>query len=506
MERYNYQKWCYTADSFLQVPDVRVATVANPMFHILSDHPINTSLQRSLIENGRKYGEYDSKGGEHPNGYIRLITNLANRAFCTIRRASKFNIPRGDAIIISVLTSVDHLKVVDDFYFGQMQQLLRDRGAQAVVILINLTGTHYHQLPLDEAYRINPYRFVLPDFGDMVFESLNVVALMAESLRMLMEARRSKDQLKSAMLRNSSKPAAIPVILKNLRLFRQILELCNKIKPRFLITLFEGHAWERLAYKAAKMSSQKVLCVGYQHSVIRKGSHAIKRLFRSNSDFDPDMILTLGDITNRIMQKAFKDTHIPSLIYGTHRNIEDPTSKPIPLKNRDVLVLPEGLPEESVILIRFTLQCAATMPGTNFLLRCHPVFPIDRLNRELQQSLIHQKNISISDNADIMEDYNKCGYLLYRGSSTAIYAVLHGLRPLYVDNGDGVDIDPLYTIPKWRKQVTSVKDVRAVMEAENDQSSAQILEEWYAAANYCRLYVKPVQTAALDAMLKVAYT
>ena len=35
-------------------------------------------------------------------------------------------------------------------------------------------------------------------------------------------------------------------------------------------------------------------------------------------------------------------------------------------------------------------------------------------------------------------------YVLYRGSTVAISAISEGLIPIYVDNGDEQDLDPLY--------------------------------------------------------------
>ena len=491
------------ADSVLQSPHLRIATAANPIFHILSEHPVHTALQRSLFEDTQLYGQRVTAGDKRAEKRIGSWIDLAVRALRSIRRAKGQNIPAGEAVIVSVLTNTAHLKQAEDFYFGSLQRYLEDRGIQPILLLVNLSGTPYHLLPLDTAAKVNPFRVVLPDAASFLGECASLITILMESLRMLVAAARLPASLKRSMLQAASKPATMRRALKNIRLFRQIHALCKIVQPRLVMTLYEGHAWERLAWKAARLSSRKVYCVGYQHTVLRKGSHAVRRLLSPNGDFDPNMVLSLGDITNSEIKKALAASGVRSVVYGTHRRLEDNMEGRYSVNNRDVLVLPEGLSEESDILIGFALQCAVRMPHIRFIIRCHPVFPVERLNRSLRDKIARYQNVLISSRKNIDDDYRRCGILLYRGSSTVIYAILNGLRPIYIDVGDGIDIDPMYAMTVWRKRVSSVTgaiEVIATEQSTNDSTH----NEWREAVKYCNAYVKPLKTSAIDVMLQAA--
>ena len=67
--------------------------------------------------------------------------------------------------------------------------------------------------------------------------------------------------------------------------------------------------------------------------------------------------------------------------------------------------------------------------------------------------------ILVSQSHDIEDDFKRSGYLLYRGSSTVIYAILAGLKPFYVHVHGEVEIDPIYTLEAWKEKVECVEDL-----------------------------------------------
>ncbi len=68
-----------------------------------------------------------------------------------------------------------------------------------------------------------------------------------------------------------------------------------------MITTYEGHAWEKVAFGAAKQSVQSIRCFGYQHSAVFEHQHAIKRPL--NEKYNPDVVLTSGTISKDILKK-----------------------------------------------------------------------------------------------------------------------------------------------------------------------------------------------------------
>jgi hypothetical protein len=122
------------------------------------------------------------------------------------------------------------------------------------------------------------------------------------------------------------------------------------------------------------------------------------------------------------------------------------------------LVLPEGIGSECIYLFEFALECARRLPEARFIFRTHPVLPFERLEPNIRGYYPVPDNVEVSRGRPIEDDFARATYLLYRGSSTVIYAVLAGLKPFYIVRPDEIDLDPLYELAEWREHVHSVDD------------------------------------------------
>ena len=61
--------------------------------------------------------------------------------------------------------------------------------------------------------------------------------------------------------------------------------------PDYIITTFEGHAWERLVFRSAREVCPQVKCLAYQHAPIFKNQHSIRRFI--GNTYEPDYTLQL---------------------------------------------------------------------------------------------------------------------------------------------------------------------------------------------------------------------
>ena len=68
--------------------------------------------------------------------------------------------------------------------------------------------------------------------------------------------------------------------------------MSNKILKR-IFTTYEGHPWERLIFAMAREIDPTIVCVGYQHAIVFRKQHAIRRKLTSN--FEPNYILCSGE-------------------------------------------------------------------------------------------------------------------------------------------------------------------------------------------------------------------
>ena len=142
---------------------------------------------------------------------------------------------------------------------------------------------------------------LLPDITTLT-EELGFIRRCLKARRQLRQAEgEASSFIDRQVARNARKLVVSNGVVANLKLHAQITDLCRQARPSVVITLYEGHAWERCVWHGARIGVFPVLCVGYQHTILRKHSHAVKRSLASDKRYDPDLILTVGDVTRRII-------------------------------------------------------------------------------------------------------------------------------------------------------------------------------------------------------------
>ncbi len=126
------------------------------------------------------------------------------------------------------------------------------------------------------------------------FRSMSVVAR-----EMRAHAGTILDPYEAAVLVEAAHRATDPLTLAHVRIQHQVGALCRWFRPRALLVTYEGHAWERQAFAAARGVDPDIRCVGYQHTILFPRQHAIRRSL--GWPFDPDVILTAGDVTHELL-------------------------------------------------------------------------------------------------------------------------------------------------------------------------------------------------------------
>jgi hypothetical protein len=91
--------------------------------------------------------------------------------------------------------------------------------------------------------------------------------------------------------------------------------------------------------------------------------------------------------------------------------------------------------------------------------------------------------------------------MLYRGSSTAIYGILAGLKPFYVVQPDEMSIDPLGGLVHWREHVVSVDDLMERFAAHQEADGEQDVQDWKKACDFCNKYTQPITPAGIDTLV-----
>ena len=356
---------------------------------------------------------------------------------------------RVDFLFISHYTSHKNTEKFEDSYFGEIIMALNLEKYKVAVAYINHSDNKSIKIYSDK--KISTY---------ILSDSINLLSLFKiykESFLTIFKFRGLGSNFLSRRLSTKVKFELLsPSTIQTQIIANHIKYLAQLLSPKFIITTYEGHAWERLSFSYAKEVIPHIKCVSYQHAPIFKYQHASKRGIGRN--FDPDIILASGIISKKqfLSYEGIKKSRI--LLLGSGRRLSTlakvNVKKPL---NPTCLVVPEGTISECLILFGFALQCAKKMRNVNFLLRLPPQIGIGALVKKNPNFKELDNNIFISKSS-LEEDIGKSEFVLYRGSSVVIQAVFHGLNPFYFMRKTELSMDPLFLWGANERIVRNVDD------------------------------------------------
>lgn len=472
--------------------------MAVPWLHVLSEHPNNLPQYSWIFEQPGPLAVAGRK--------LRRYAGIARTLACSLiepRSDAVFESPkfpaRVDALFISHLVSDQVNAESADFYYGSLPEELASRGLKSLVALINHVPGKGSILRERLTRRGMASRVVLPDW--LTFkEEIRIVRRARNVASMLHEkAAYAETRFSRMVISEAMHHAVTGRTMDAMRLHDSVRRLCSRFRPRAVIVTWEGHAWERLAFCAAREIDPAVRCIGYQHTILFPRAHALKRSL--GKEYDPDVILTVGDVNRNVLRKADALSGVIIMTYGSHRRLAPPERR-APDSATRCLVIPEGLESECLILFDFALAAAAHAPDIQFVLRTHPVLSFDWLVRHHPRLRDLPANVRVSDQAAITADFARCDWALYRGSSAAVHAVLAGVRPVYVERPGELPIDPLFAMKGWRHHVATVEAFGAVIAADRAAAPEDRHREWEPARAFCDRYAVPPDPDIVRGILK----
>ncbi len=481
-----YKKLCILCDEILLSKQSTINTKSIPWLHVLNEHP--TTL--------KKYSNIKNTTSFFDCFFIKYIFLFFRNLFIESKSVSTGFLNQSpkkyDVLIISHLVSEDHLNLKDDFYFGNLPIEIHKRDKKCLVLQINHTKLSYKEFS---------NRKVNKEFQRIIFPSkislLKELKMFFETLKVSFYLRRGTSKAKSLFEKKFFQQAARAALsfesLSAIRFVNQLSMLLEHTQPKVIITTMEGHSWERLAYYYAKQILPNIKCVGYQHAILFPRQHSIKRQLKNN--LDPDIIFTTGLHTKKILEESYKNHHKVKIeCIGTHRRIiknseDDFTSKK---NNPACLVLPDGNPLETMRICEFILDLSKKLPDINFIIRLHPLISIDYIQSRNSRFKKLSSNIKFSIKSNIHLDFALSIWALYRGSGSAIHAVLSGLRPIYLSLHDEMPIDPLFQIDNGKKIISNHNQASDVFNKDLLKSRNEFEEELRQIREYSEQYYKPL--------------
>lgn len=494
-----YRSLCEACDRVLLAPDSTIERVAIPWLHVIREHPVFLVNYVDLFEpvNGVK---------AIARQWWRFLRNRAvwlrqlGRDLCADGQSwfGPENLPQKvDVLFVSHLLNASHAGQAEDFYFGGLPNELVVQGHSVVIALINYSDQPAAILA-DKWKESTVPRVILSGSLGISEEATLHRHLKKESFRLRKLAKKETAQLFRKVLLRASHEALSGGSRRTLRMAKQISILAAKLKPKAIVVTHEGHAWERVAFAAARSSVPEVRCIGYQHAALFRLQHAIRRSLAS--EYNPDHILTAGAVSKEQLEHTSGLSGISISILGSNRSYKYATinngcasdqKQAGHSDNIACLVLPEGIASECHLLFEFSLACAQAYPNTQFIWRLHPLVNYDLLAAQNSKLRNLPRNIVVSQ-ATLEEDFVRSHWTLYRGTTAVVQAVVAGLRPIYLMLPDELTIDPLYELDRWRVRVASTLDFQHAITRGHSISNSSSIAEMQFAKKYCENFFLPL--------------
>lgn len=505
-----YRSLCEACDRVLLAPDASIERVAIQWLHIIREHPALLEGYAELFApiNGKPEirGQWRRRLRRVLGGAHCFWKAINSRRQCWVAKGRQpGNI---DVLLVSHFVDANHVGLDADFYYGKLPDELSVRGYSVVVALINHSSMPAATICNTWRASVVP-RVVLGNTLALTDELKLYGRLRRESSRLSSLADREQEGLFRRVLVRASEEVLSGGAEGALRIAIQIGELAAKVKPGAVVVTHEGHAWERVVFAAARRAHPSVKCIGYQHAALFRLQHAVRR--RLHGEYNPDHILAAGSVPQESLRRSSELAGVPISVLGSNRSFRRANNtNPLAVGNNMVrsraapacLVLPEGIKSECHLLFEFSLACARARPDIVFIWRVHPIVNINSLVKENPKLGNLPGNIVLSK-ASIDVDISKSCWVLYRGTTAVIQAVMAGLRPIYLQQAGEMTVDPLYALGEWRKQVISVSDFEGIIHADASGLDLKNESALADAQKYCESLFSPIDIDSLIAVLPV---
>lgn len=451
-----YDQLCDACDALLQNNAYSFESNANAFLHVIREHPIFLNAYSAVFnKNTISFCFHLLK---------LLLWNIIIGSYKLLHSIYRYYL-LGDKLIkdkrvfkdvfISHFLNDSFINHEKDFYFFDLPQKIAITNKSSLQLYINFTGQSSSKIKVKWEDR-DTVSMLLPRYLPLIQEIKIRGLMLFEAIKLLQSKTTSSFERRikfQAVIASFS--SATHTNYRIAFLARHYIKN-NGIKRIF--TTYEGHPWERLIFAMAREIDPTIVGVGYQHAIVFRKQHAIRRKLTSN--FEPNYILCSGEHGKQQFEAI---NYLPSkrlLSFGSNRTIDFKQDQlAVEAKERKVfLMLSEGDLIECLPLSRFVVQLAKENLSAHFIIRFHPITRVKSVLKALPSLNPPPKNIELSS-LSFEEDLRRAHFAIYRGSTTIIKAIQYGLIPLYYERPNEISIDPLYEIQKEKVNLKSIEDI-----------------------------------------------
>ncbi len=460
MTESQYKTLCKSCDKVLNMDHLGSALKAIPWLHVIREHPIFLNEYEEL---------YIDKKSSNVFAFLknivlkfllnsRVIIEISLRFYKKPALENKRD-QHSDFLFISHLINDSQVGESSDFYFSDLPSDLFSNGFSSQIALINHTPFKSFELGNKWESKQIP-RIIFHNYIGVFKELQMLFVSLILSVKLYFSISLKRNELENRILFKASQKAfdCIP----NLRLGYQVMQLVKKVKPKYIITTYEGHSLERILFAMARKANPNIKCIGYQHALVFKLQHAIRRNLAPK--YNPDIIFTSGAIGKKQLENSKTLNGVKIDILGSNRgfNMANEIKPDNQIGNKSTcLVIPEALAIECELLFNLSLQYALKNENINFIWRLHPLMSFELLLKANPRFNNLPSNITLSEKS-LEEDISSSEFVLYRGSTAVVKAVLSGLSPIYFRQENEMTIDPLFEQDKGKHVINNVFELNLV--------------------------------------------
>jgi len=456
-------------DDYLCRDDTTPSRVAIDVLHFISQHYVHLAKYKEFIGDDRSFR---SKVKNRLYYFLKLLRLFQFGSGIMLSKRDDF---ATDVIIFSHVNNIENLSSDSDFYFGDVRRHLANNDIKVRYVYLNKTRATKASLSSEFKRRAPEDILLLNRFGIRVLYRA-IRSLLKERQQVVCEYNLAQTPDRRKFFGKLAGRVLDLQSIRNYAVYLEFVRIVQRYKPKTVICTYEGNSFERLIFQAARSVEQSTRCIAYQHTLVYEFQHALSRMIGSN--YDPDVILTSGELSRMAIQKALaSNSSVDVKTAGTIRAVVG-NKKFCFSENRSAcLVSPDGTIDECKLLFGYAITTALLLRNTEFVFRLHPIVSFEQLKKRgvLPENL--PANITLST-ATLEFDLSRCSWLIYRSSSVAVAGLYSGLRPLYLDDINGLSVDPLFALKKWKKEVQSAAQLIEVTQADVSNEMNLLELEW----------------------------
>jgi hypothetical protein len=488
LSKEQYDLLCKTSDKIMLDDRLTKVTLAISWLHIIKWHPEYLKQYKTLfnkINIFSKFTTYVFRIGYYTFSFIHsLAKSLFVKNYWT---SSHKDINQVDIIFFSHLVNPNEYGRDEDFYYGNIHNMLRKKGISSVIVKIDHINCKKNLI--QHWKKFDTPRIVLHRTLSFM-EELKIFTSQILERSKILKVKNSCNGFEKKLVNELSFRVLSPDTVFNIRKSVQVKKILTILNPKCIITTFEGFAWERMVYSEARQYDASIKRIGYQHAAIFKFQHSIKKIY-NDEKYNPDWVLSSGKISRNRLNVLFAESNVNIGILGSLKSSQIIRN----FRKTVCLVTPETFKGEKRSLFDFSLEFARKNPSIFFIWRLHPKTNFKDLHLINPEYKNLPDNITLSNNS-LDSDLKKTSFILYRGSTVVVNAMSCGIIPIYLKkNMNELTIDPIYDQMKGKSVITSQSEFYDAI------YKSYSLNEINSLKKYGQLFYTPIDLSTLKEII-----